>query len=312
MIAAGPYRLEQKEGAVLEFRFDGRALRGIEGDTVASALLANGFRVVSRSFKFHRPRGIFSAGFEEPNALVQLHLGACAIPCARATLVPLSAGLEVSSQVGWPSLSHDALRAIDFVHSVFAAGFYNRTFIWPSWRWYEPIIRKLAGFGRAPTGPDPDRYDTRHAHCDVLVIGAGAAGIKAARAAAATGQRVMLVEQDARFGAEVSPVKSLANVQVLLRTTAVAYYDHDLIALAESVAGGHATHLPRERLWLVRAGRVVLATGALEQPLIFSNNDRPGIMLAGAALQYLRRHAIAPGPRSYRRDQQRFGLPGGA
>lgn len=298
MSAPGPYRLSSgAEAAPIEFSFDGRVLRGVEGDTVASALLANGLRVVSRSFKFHRPRGVYSAGFDEPNALVQLHSGARAIPCARATLVPLSAGLQVSSQAGWPSVSHDVLRAIDLVHSVFAAGFYNKAFMWPSWHVYEPIIRRLAGFGRAPTGPDPDRYEVRHAHCEVLVVGGGTAGIQAARAAAATGERVILVEQDQNFGGDASllaGLASLANVQLLLRTTAVGYYDHDLVALAEGVAGG-GSHLPRERLWLVRAGRVVLATGTLEQPLIFSNNDRPGIMLAGAALKYLRCHAIAPG-----------------
>src|SRR5580692_1471410 len=296
MSAPGPYRLTTRaEGEPIEFRFDGRILRGIEGDTVASALLANGVRVVSRSFKFHRPRGIFSAGLEEPNALVQLHSGARTIPCARATRVPLTVGLEVSSQRGWPSVSHDALRVIDFVHSVFAAGFYNKTFMWPSWHMYEPFVRKLAGFGRAPTGPDSDRYDTRHIHCEVLVIGGGAAGIEAARAASTTSQRVILIEQDEFLAGDLSSLSLLRNVHVLSRTTAVAYYDHDLVALAEIVPGGDGRHRPRERLWLVRAGRVVLATGALEQPLIFSNNDRPGIMLAGAALKFLRRHAIAPG-----------------
>jgi sarcosine oxidase subunit alpha len=303
MSAPGPYRLDKKvDAAPVKFRFDGRVLQGVEGDTVASALLANGLRVVSRGFKFHRPRGVYSAGFEEPNALVQVHSGARAIPCARATLVPLSADLEVSSQAGWPSVSHDVLRAIDFAHAVFAAGFYNKAFMWPSWHVYEPIIRKLAGFGRAPTGPDPDRYDSRHAHCDVIVVGGGTVGIKAAKSAAAAGERVILVEQDQTFGGDggdaslLAGLASLANVQLLLRTTAVGYYDHDLVALAEVVAGGGAgSPWPRERLWLVRARRVVLATGALEQPLIFSNNDRPGIMLAGAALKYLRRHAIAPG-----------------
>jgi sarcosine oxidase, subunit alpha len=298
MTPPGPYRLRQRiDDTPVEFRFDGHPLRGVEGDTVASALLANGVRVVSRSFKFHRPRGIFSAGVEEPNALVQVHSGTRAIPVARATLVPLSAGLEVFSQVGWPSVSHDVLRVIDFAHSVFAAGFYNRAFIWPSWRVYEPVIRKLAGFGRAPTGPDPDRYESRNVHCDVLVIGGGPAGIEAARAAGITGQRVMLVEQDPFYAESPSCLAGIANVQVLQRTAAVAYYDHDLVSLAESVVGsdGNGNGLPRERYWLVRAGRVVLATGALEQPLIFSNNDRPGIMLAGAALRFLRRHAVAPG-----------------
>jgi sarcosine oxidase, subunit alpha len=296
MSARGPYRLKAIEQAhPVEFRFDGRAVRGIEGDTVASALLANGIRVVSRSFKFHRPRGIFSAGFEEPNALVQLHSGMDSIPCARATLVPLSAGLEVSSQVGWPSLSFDALRAIDFVHAVFAAGFYNKTFIWPSWHVYEPMIRKLAGFGRVPTGPDPDRYETHNAHCDVLVIGGGAAGIAAARTAAADGRRVIVVEQEDHFGGDVSVLANVENVRMLRRTAAVAYYDHTLVTLAQNVAGRVDARRPRERLWLVRAGRVILATGAIEQPLIFSNNDRPGIMLAGAALKFLHAHGIAAG-----------------
>ena len=296
MSEPGPYRLQDRAlGKPVEFSFDGRSLRGVQGDTIASALLANGFRVVSRSFKYHRPRGIFSAGIEEPNALVQLHSGAHSIPCARATLVPISAGLEVTSQAGWPSVSFDVLRVIDFAHGVFAAGFYNKAFIWPSWHFYEPIIRKLAGFGRAPTGPDPDRYDAQHAHCDVLVVGGGRPGIEAARSAGATGQRVILVEQDALLGSDAASLGGLSSVQVLLRTTAFAYYDHDLVALAESVPHQGAARLPRERLWLVRTGKVVLATGALEQPMIFSNNDRPGIMLAGSALQFLRRHAIAPG-----------------
>jgi len=296
MSAPGPYRLKVSADAPpVKFRFDGRVVSGIDGDTVASALLANGFRVVSRSFKFHRPRGIFSAGYEEPNALVQVHSGEYAIACARATQIPLSTGLEVSSEVGWPSLSFDALRAIDLVHSVFAAGFYNKTFIWPSWHIYEPLIRKLAGFGRAPTGPDPDRYESRNAHCDVLVIGGGTAGVAAARTATADGRRVILAEYGDIPGGDGSPLHKLENLRVLPRTAAVAYYDHNLVTLAETFAGRVDARRPRERLWLVRAGRVVLATGAIEQPLVFSNNDRPGIMLAGAALKFLKVHGIATG-----------------
>src|SRR6185437_9348130 len=248
MTARGPYRLASSTAsAPIEFRFDGKLLRGIEGDTVASALLANGHRIVSRSFKYHRPRGIFTAGFEEPNALVQLHTGARTIPGVRSTLVPLSQGLEVSSAAGWPTVTFDALRAIDFAHSLFAAGFYNKAFMWPSWHLYEPIIRSLAGFGRAPTDPDPDRYDSQHAHCDVLVIGGGPSGIAAAKTAAQSGQRVMLVEQNASLSGE-----NPASTQVLLRTTAFACYDHNLLALAESTPH---TQTRRERLWLVRAGR---------------------------------------------------------
>jgi sarcosine oxidase, subunit alpha len=294
MSPVGPYRLKiPGEAAKIPFYFNGQTLYGVEGDTVASALLANGVRVVSRSFKYHRPRGIFSGGYEEPNSLVQIGSGAHAVPCARSTLIPLTAGLEVTAQAGWPSLRFDVLRAIDCMHSMFAAGFYNKTFIWPSWHVYEPLIRKLAGFGRAPAGPDPDRYDTQHAHCDVLVIGGGIAGIEAARAAAIGGERMILVEQAETLGG-ADALREHSNLEVLIRTTAVAYYDHGLIALAERVATG-APHAPRERLWLVRARRVVLATGALEQPLIFSNNDRPGIMLASAALGFWQRHGIAPG-----------------
>src|SRR5579859_4649530 len=235
MSAVGPYRIQSRQaGRGVPFRFDGRELQGVEGDTVASALLANGIRIVSRSFKFHRPRGLFSAGFEEPNGLVQVHSGARAIPSARATLVALSPGLEVFSQSGWPSVSNDLLRAIDFVHPLFAAGFYNKTFIWPNWQWYEPVIRKLAGLGRVPPGHDPDRYDTHHAHCDVLVIGGGNAGVEAAARLGASGKQVWLVELESAFSGDVSRLRRLPNVRLLLRTTAVAYYDHDLVTLVES------------------------------------------------------------------------------
>jgi sarcosine oxidase subunit alpha len=301
MSAPGPYRLSTaRQDERLDFSFDGRKFYGVHGDTVASALLANGVRIVSRSFKFHRPRGIFSAGYEEPNAIVQLHSGAEVIPGERAPLVPLIPGLQVSSRVGWPSRSFDLLRAIDYVHPIFAAGFYNKTFIWPSWHLYEGWIRKLAGLGHAPTGPDPDRYDTCHAHCDVLVIGGGEAGLAAAVSAGSAGQRVLLVEQSNELGTNTQRLRELAQVTVLTRAMAVIYYDHDLVALTQKVSptlSGESANgaLPRERLWLVRTGRVILATGGIEQPLIFCNNDRPGIMLAGAAGQYLRRHAVAPG-----------------
>jgi sarcosine oxidase subunit alpha len=295
MSGVGPYRLAVPSGATaLEFQFNGRTLRALHGDTVASALLANGYRTVSRSFKFHRPRGIFSAGFEEPNALVQMHEGASGIPCARATLIPVSAGLKVAAESGWPSLSWDLLRSIDFMPAIFAAGFYNRTFMWPSWKVYEPIIRHLAGFGKAPTGADPDRYEMRNVYCDVLVVGAGAAGIEAALKNAGDIRRVILVEQNAISETDAAIFVRQDNVHLLPRTTAVAYYDHNLIALCETVAA-IGPQAPRERLWLVRANKVILATGAIEQPLVFANNDRPGIMLAGAALSFLRRHGVAPG-----------------
>lgn len=290
MSAPGPYRLSAAaEEPAVEFSFDGRVMHGVRGDTVASALLANGVRVVSRSFKFHRPRGIFTAGYEETNAIFQLHADSRLIPGERAPLTPLSPGLQVASRVGWPSRSFDLLRAIDWLHPVFAAGFYNKTFMWPSWHLYEDWIRKLAGCGHAPAGPDPDRYETCHAHCDVLVVGGGEAGVAAA--ARNSGKRVLLVEQGPTIAGQGKSWLDLTNTTVLTRTMAVAYYDHDLIALVQKEAAGE----PRERLWLVRAGKVILATGAIEQPMIFSNNDRPGIMLAGAACHYLRHHGISPG-----------------
>jgi len=294
--AAGPYRLPSaRADRAIEFHFNNRRMCGIEGDTVASALLGNGVRVVARSFKFHRPRGIFSAGFEEPNALLQLHSGNEAIPSVRAPLTPLRPALEVFTQSGWPAVRPDLLRILDFAHPLFAAGFYNKTFKWPTWRTYEPLIRRLTGLGRVPPGSDPDRYETRHTHCDVLVIGGGPAGIEAALSHASSGAEVLLVEQRGTFQGDATSLTGLSNVRLLPRTAAVAYYDHDLVTLAETTHEARQANSPRERLWLVRARRVVLATGTIEQPLIFSNNDRPGVMLAGAALRYLRDHAIAPG-----------------
>lgn len=320
MDGTGPYRLPAggaiDRGRELRFVFDGRALRGYEGDTLASALLANGVRVVSRSFKFRRPRGVYSCGIEEPNALVQLHSGATATASARATMVDLHDGLEAFTQSGWPSARSDAGRVLDFVAPLWAAGFYNKTFMWPSWHIYEWLIRRIGGLGRAPTAADPDRYETRNLHCDVLVIGAGTAGLGAALAAGSSGARVVLVEQGAALGGWCSwddstvagvdakawiattarRLAALPNTQIMTRTVATGCYDHNVVTLLETVrTPSPARETPRERYWIVRAQRVIFATGAIEQPLIFSNNDRPGVMLAGAAHQYLRRHAVAPG-----------------
>lgn len=315
---AGPYRLIAG-GAVdrsspVDFLFDGKRYQGFAGDTLASALLANGARTVARSFKFHRPRGIFSCGVEEPNALVQLGQGALGIPAARAPCTELLPGLVARSLAGWPSLNFDVGRALDALAPVWSAGFYNKTFIWPSWHTYEPFIRRMAGFGSAPPSPDPDRYETGNLHCEVLVVGGGMSGLKAALEAGESGARVILAEQDVQFGgwpawdkapgaaATTGPelqelleaLKSLSNVRLLLRTTATGFYDHEVLTLLERVRPQHAG-MPRERYWICRTQRVVLATGHIEQPLIFCHNDRPGIMLAGAARQYLRRYGVALG-----------------
>jgi sarcosine oxidase subunit alpha len=288
---------------------------GFAGDSLASALLANGVRVVGRSFKFHRPRGVFSAGIEEPHALVQIGSGARTVPSARATLAPLCEGLDARSQAGWPNVSFDALRALDFAAPLFAAGFYNKTFMWPSWHAYEPLIRRLAGLGRAPIEPDPDRYEVRNAHCDVLIVGGGVSGIRAALEAARARQRVILIDQDEHPGGQsrwdgsridglsavlwlersLNELQRAPDVQVMPRTMAVGCYDHRIVTLLES---GKAGATARERFWIVRTARLVLATGAIEQPLVFCNNDRPGVMLAGAARRYLGCHAIAPGRRT--------------
>lgn len=184
----------------IAFRFDGRACKGFEGDSLAAGLLANGVRVVARSLKFRRPRGVYSCGVEEPNALVQIGSGAAAVPSERSTLVELHDGLEAFSQSGWPSASTDAGRMLDLLAPLWAAGFYNKAFFWPSWDCYEWLFRRLSGLGRAPTGRDPDRYEADNLHCDVLVIGGGVAGISAAVAASDAGGRIVLVDQGTVLG----------------------------------------------------------------------------------------------------------------
>ena len=304
----------------LRFVFDGKSYGGYAGDTLASGLLANGVHLVGRSFKYHRPRGILAAGSEEPNALVTVTRDAARrTPNLRATQVELYDGLSAESQNRWPSLEFDVGRVNDRLSAFFPAGFYYKTFMWPRRAWkslYEPIIRRAAGLGVAPKQPDPDRYLQRYAHCDVLVVGAGPAGIAAALAAAASGARVMLCDESSEFGGSllsdpaaridgeasldwlqrsVQALSGNARVTLLARTTAFGYFPHNFVGLNERLTDHlalPAAHQPRERLWHVRARRVVLATGAIERPLVFPGNDRPGIMLAGAAQTYLNRYGV--------------------
>jgi sarcosine oxidase subunit alpha len=310
----------------LRFRFDGKAYSGFAGDTLASALLANGVHLVGRSFKYHRPRGIVSAGSEEPNALVTVDRGGGReTPNLRATGVELYEGLRAKSQNRFPSLAFDVGAVSDWLSPFLGAGFYYKTFKWPRSLWiklYEPAIRRAAGLGRAPRDPDPDRYLHRFAHCDVLVVGAGPAGLAAALAASEAGCRVIVCDEQAELGGSLlhettatiegkqapdwaeEGARTLAdrsNVRVLTRTTAFGYFADNFVGLAERVTDHMATPdagLPRERLWQVRAKEVVLATGAIERPLVFPENDRPGIMLADSARTFLNRYGVKPGGRA--------------
>ena len=305
----------------VSFSFDGERYYGYAGDTLASALLANGVRLVGRSFKYHRPRGVVTDGVEEPNALVQLGIGASSEPNARATQVEIHDGLTAASQNCWPSVRFDAGVVNGLLGALFPAGFYYKTFMWPGrwWMKYEYFIRRAAGLGRAPSGPDPDTYDKSYGHCDVLVIGAGPSGLVAAHAAGRTGARVLVVDERSEPGgrllgtrqaiddapshewvsAMVSDLAAMEDVRILLRATALGYYDHNYLTVLER----RTDHIPhrerhgrvRQRLWKVRAKQVVLATGAHERPLVFRNNDRPGVMLASAAQSYVNRYAVRPG-----------------
>ena len=303
----------------LAFTFNNKTHYGYQGDTLASALLANGVRVVGRSFKYHRPRGILSAGVEEANALVRVGNGGLEEPNVRATMQPLYEGLAAYSQNCWPSVNFDLGRWTDFVHGMWSAGFYNKTFMWPNWHWYEGVIRRAAGLGRIPPTDDPDHYVHKNIHCDVLICGAGPAGLTAALAAAETGARVILVEHDQELGGSllwdktdidgsasaiwlnniVEALTNHANVTLVSHATASAFFDHNLVLVNEKVSDSRCekTGLPRERLWKIRTREVILATGAIEQPLVFPYNDRPGIMLASAVQQYLNRYAVTAGQR---------------
>lgn len=310
-------RFRLKEGGLIDrtrplrFRFDAADYTGFAGDTLASALLANGVRLIGRSFKYHRPRGIFGDGVEEPNALVELGEGTRREPNTQASMLPLFEGLVAASQNRWPSLTFDAMAINGLLSPFFAAGFYYKTFMRPASWWekiYEPAIRRSAGFGRASRRPDPDHYERLTRHADVLVIGGGRAGLNAAREAQASGARVIVCEADTVFGGraldegrDITPLLAelAANprVRMLCRTTVFAAYDHGTYVALERVFDGAPPRpgLPRQRLIRIHAGRAILASGAVEQPLLFADNDRPGIMLASAARRLITRFAVKPG-----------------
>ncbi len=307
----------------LSFTFDGKSYAGHPGDTLASALLANGVRLMGRSFKYHRPRGPLSAGSEEPNAIVQLRSGARQEPNTRATVAELFDGLTATSQNRFPSLAFDLMGVNDLLSPFFAAGFYYKTFMWPAKFWekvYEPIIRHAAGLGSLSKQDDPDGYDKGFLHCDLLIIGAGPAGLSAALTAGRAGARVIVTDEDFRMGgrlnaetfalgdqsgadwaaATVTELAQMPNVRLMPRTTTLGAMDHGIYSAVERVSDHlaiPAAGKPRQTLWRIYSARALLTAGAIERPIAFENNDRPGIMLAGALRAYSNRWAAAAGDR---------------
>ncbi len=308
----------------IHFTFDGKTYSAHPGDTLASALLANGVKLTGRSFKYHRPRGILSAGSEEPNALVELRSGKRREPNTKATMAEIYDGLAATSQNRWPSLAFDVMSVNSLFAPVFVAGFYYKTFMWPAALWeklYEPMIRRAAGLGRASDDADPDTYEKATAFADVLVIGGGPAGLMAAVAAARTNARVVLVDENATLGGRAvddgsdiggnpahewvraieAELARSETVRILRRTTAFGQYDGNTYGAVERVSDHlsfAANGVPRQRLWRIVAKKVVLASGATERPLVFGGNDRPGVMLAGAVRTYINRFGVVPGHRA--------------
>ncbi|SDF75577.1 sarcosine oxidase subunit alpha family protein [Sulfitobacter delicatus] len=305
----------------VSFTFDGRRYSGFAGDTVASALLANGQRLMGRSFKYHRPRGVLTAGSEEPNALVTTGVGPASEPNVRATTQEIYEGLAVRSQNAWPSLDFDVMAVNDLASPYLGAGFYYKTFMWPRRFWervYEPVIRRAAGLGALSGQPNADAYEKAYAFCDLLVIGAGPTGLMAALAAGRAGADVILADEDAvmggRLNAEseivegqpgqawaaevVAELAAMDNVRLMPRTTVTGAYDGGMFGALERVNQHRArrgTGAPLECFWRIAAKQSILAAGALERPVAFANNDRPGIMMAGAVRVYLNRWGVAPG-----------------
>ena len=309
----------------VSFKFNGTKLYGYKGDTLASALLANNIHLVGRSFKYHRPRGIMTSGSEEPNAMVQLHNNSSRTePNVRATEVELYDGLEASSQNCWPSVNFDFGGINNFLSPLLPAGFYYKTFMWPAsfWEKYEYFIRKSAGLGKSPTEPDPDIYEHKYLHCDVLIIGAGISGIIAAKTAAQNGLKTLLVDEKPNLGGstiyqnndhfkindansskwlekEIDDLKNYKNLEIKTRTSVAAYHGYNFILARENLTDhievSKRDNKVRQRLLKIRAKKVITATGSIERPLIFNNNDRPGILLSSAIKKYVDFYGVKSG-----------------
>lgn len=317
------YRLENTERldrqSNINFTFDGKQYQGFKGDSLASALMSNGVSIVGRSFKYHRPRGLISAGVEEANGVVQLGRAPFEEPNVKMTTVNIYEGLEAKSVNCWPNAEHDLLAIAGLAKPFFVSGFYYKVFKWPGWKFWSPVVRRMAGLGTIPKADDQDCYDLKHHHTDILIVGSGPAGLSTTLDHAKTGKQVLLVEQDLELGGSflfeqinigdvtafqwvqniVSELKTYSNVTILSHATAAGYYDHNLVTISErftrSEGGDKNGKNARERFWHVRAEQVVLATGAIERPLVFQDNDRPGVMLASAVRTYVNRYEVSPG-----------------
>ena len=318
-----PNNKKIEKNKILNFYFDGKKYQGYEGDTLASALLANNIHLVGRSFKYHRPRGIVSAGSEEPNGIVQLETKEYTEPNRRVTEIQLYEGLKAFSQNNWPSINFDFGAINDLLSPFFPAGFYYKTFMWPPkfWKTYEFFIRHAAGLGKSPKKDDPHKYEHFHYHCDLLVVGSGVSGLYTAEIAARNNLKVLLIEQENEIGGEIlttlgentkinntlinewknnviSNLKNFPNVKIVSNTTCFAYLHYNLLLAIQDLEpekGLTKTHGIRQRIWKIRSKKVVLATGAIERPIIFNNNDRPGIMLSNSARKYLNKFGVAVG-----------------
>ncbi len=319
------HRLKDKgyinRNKIINFKFNGKSYTGYEGDTLASALLSNGIHLVGRSFKYHRPRGFFAAGVDEPNAKLQVQLNGHSEPNVNATEIELVEGISATSQNCWPSVNFDIGAINNFLHKFFPAGFYYKTFMWPKSFWYkiyEPFIRKAAGLGVASVEKDKERYDHKFEYCDLLVTGSGPAGLASAYAAAKSGAKVILAEDKHRFGGSllmddvsidnlsgkdwadkiISELKEMPNVTVKNRSQVFGYYDHNMLVMFERV-GDHlekkSEFTPRQRLWYIRCKEVILSTGSIERPIVFGNNDTPGVMLASGAKEYMKVYGVLVG-----------------